>query len=81
MAGRARRARWARVLGAAFEALQHDLREGRPTLLSSYGAEDPAEFFAVASETFFEQAASLAAVHPELYRVLADYYRVDPLSW
>ena len=81
MRGRARRARWARVLSAEFAALQRDLHEGRETLLSSYGAHDPAEFFAVASETFFEQAAALAATHPELYRVFADYYRVDPLSW
>ena len=81
MPGRARRARWARVLGTAFAELQRDLEEGRPTLLSSYGATDPAEFFAVASEAFFEQAAPLAAAQPELYRVLADFYRVDPLSW
>jgi len=81
MRGRARRERWARVLGAEFAALQRAVQEGRPTLLSSYGAGDPAEFFAVASEAFFEQAAALAAAHPELYRVLADHYRVDPLSW
>ena len=81
MPGRNRRARWARVLSEEFAALQRDLQEGRPTLLNSYGAGDPAEFFAVASEAFFEQAALLAAAHPALYRVLADFYRVDPLSW
>jgi Mlc titration factor MtfA (ptsG expression regulator) len=81
MPGRGRRARWARVLSAEFAALQRDLQAGRPTLLSGYGAGDPAEFFAVASEAFFEQAAPLAAAHPELYRVLSDFYRVDPLSW
>ena len=81
MPGRARRARWAQVLGVEFAALQRDLEAGRPTLLSAYGAGDPAEFFAVASEAFFEQAGPLAAAHPALYRVLADFYRVDPLSW
>jgi Mlc titration factor MtfA (ptsG expression regulator) len=81
MPGRNRRARWAQVLTEEFAALQRDLQEGRPTLLSGYGAGDPAEFFAVASEAFFEQAAPLAAAHPALYRVLADFYRVDPSSW
>ncbi len=81
MPGRARRARWARVLGAEFEALQQGVGEGRPTLLGSYAASDPAEFFAVASEVFFEQPGPLAAAHAELYRVLSEFYRVDPLSW
>jgi Mlc titration factor MtfA (ptsG expression regulator) len=81
MAGRARRARWARVLGAEFEALRRAVAEERPTLIGAYGASDPAEFFAVASEVFFEQPAELATGHPALYRVLSDFYRVDPLSW
>jgi len=81
MAGRARRARWSRVLAAEFEALQQGLREGRPVLFSAYGATDPAEFFAVVSEVFFEQPGPLAAAHGELYRVLSEFYRVDPSSW
>jgi len=81
LAGRTRRARWARVLEAEFRALQQGVREDRPTLFSAYGAGDPAEFFAVASEVFFEQHEQVAAAHPELYRVLSDFYRVDPTSW
>jgi Mlc titration factor MtfA (ptsG expression regulator) len=50
-------------------------------LLSDYGATDPAEFFAVASEVFFEQPAQLAAEHGELYAQLSSYYRLNPLSW
>ena len=81
MAGKARRARWSRVLGAEFEVLRQGLDEGRPMLFSSYGASDPAEFFAVVSEVFFEQPGPLAAAHGELYQVLSEFYRVDPLSW
>jgi len=81
MAGRARRARWARVLGAEFEALRQATRDGRPMLLSSYGAGSAAEFLAVVSEVFFEQPGPLAAGHPALYGVLSEFYRVDPLSW
>ena len=81
MAGKARRARWSRVLSAEFEALQRCVRDGRHMLFNSYGAADPAEFFAVVSEVFFEQPGPLAEGHGELYQVLSEFYRVDPLSW
>ena len=79
--GRARRRRWAAVLGAEFDRLQDATRDGLPTLLSYYGATNPAEFFAVASEVFFEQAPRMAIEHPELYGELSRFYRVNPLSW
>ena len=79
--GRARQARWARVLGGAFDELQQRVAAQQPSLLSDYGATDPAEFFAVASEVFFEQPALLAAEHAALYRELSNFYRVNPLSW
>jgi Mlc titration factor MtfA (ptsG expression regulator) len=78
---RARRRRWASVLGEEFERLQAAARHGMPTLLSYYGATNPAEFFAVASEVFFEQAERMAVEHPALYLELSRFYRVDPLSW
>jgi Mlc titration factor MtfA (ptsG expression regulator) len=55
---------------ALFEALPMD----------PYGATNPAEFFAVASEVFFVQPEPLAADYPEVYRLLAQYYRQDPLG-
>jgi hypothetical protein len=81
MAGRARQARWARVLSEEFATLQKRVHSGQGTLLGDYGATDPAEFFAVASEVFFEQPKRLAAEHAALYRELSGYYRVNPLSW
>lgn len=81
MAGRLRRERWARVLGAEFAVLQQRVSARQPTLLDGYGATDPAEFFAVASEVFFEQPHRLAAEHAALYNELSGYYRVNPLSW
>ena len=78
---RGRQARWARVLGEEFAALQQRVRAGQPSLLSDYGATDPAEFFAVASEVFFEQPQRLHAEHAALYRELSGLYRVNPLSW
>ncbi len=80
--GSARRhARWARIFNREFQRLRQAADLGLPTLMSSYGATDPAEFFAVATEVFFEQAPRLAAESPELYRELSEFYRVNPLSW
>lgn len=79
--GRRRRERWAQVLQREFSGLRAALAAGAVTLLNPYAATDPAEFYAVASETFFEQPAAMAEQHPALYQVLSDYYRVDPLSW
>ena len=79
--GRQRYERWSRVMSQAFAQLQRDAAQGLPTLLNPYGATNPAEFFAVLSETFFEQPGELAAQHPDLYRELCDFYRIDPLSW
>ena len=50
-------------------------------LFSDYGATDPAEFFAVVSEVFFERPARMAQEHAALYQELARFYRLDPLSW
>ncbi len=48
--------------------------------LSSYAGVNPAEFFAVATETFFDDPHGLRAEHPDLYGCLADFYRQDPAS-
>ena len=77
----ARRARWASVLGTKFSALQRRVSAGEASLLGDYGASDPAEFFAVASEVFFERPLRLEAEHGALYRELSSFYRVNPLSW
>ena len=73
--------RWARVMSEEFERLQREAQYAQPSLLNHYGASNPAEFFAVATEVFFEQAAEMAVQHPELYRELRAFYRVDPLAW
>jgi len=50
-------------------------------VLDEYGATDEAEFFAVATECFFEKAEELRDVHAELYEALKDFYQQDPASW
>lgn len=78
---RERYSRWSQVLGTEFARLREQSFTQMPSLLSYYGATDPAEFFAVASEVFFEQPEQMFAEHPALYRELRDLYRVDPLAW
>ena len=74
-------ARWAKVLGAEYRHLRATASQEHASLFSDYGASDPAEFFAVISEVFFEQPARMAEEHPALYQELALFYRLDPLSW
>jgi Mlc titration factor MtfA (ptsG expression regulator) len=78
---RAAYARWAEVFAAEFDRLRHDVARATPRVLDAYGATSPAEFFAVASECFFERAAALAAESPALYAELSAYYCVDPRAW
>jgi Mlc titration factor MtfA (ptsG expression regulator) len=72
---------WARVLGAAYERLRRDAERGRESVLDDYGAESPAEFFAVATECFFEMPVDLQIEQPELYEKLKEFYRQDPVNW
>ncbi len=68
---------WVRICTDAFE----DLRAGRPRPpLRDYGAINPGEFFAVATEAFFDVPDRLAADEPDLYRVLRGFYRQDPAT-
>ena len=65
----------------AYAHLQAEMRHGIQGLLDHYGAQDPAEFFAVVSEVFFERGNELAMAYPALYLELKGYYKVDPAGW
>lgn len=80
-ARRSRYRQWSQVLGEEFLRLRAQAFTGEPSLFSYYGASDPAEFFAVVSEVFFEQPRQMALAHPALYNELRGFYRVDPSSW
>lgn len=76
--------RWSSVMQREFDRLRAqwaEHREGPPPLIDAYAATDPAEFFAVISELFFERPADLAAGHPALYAALSGYYRLNPVAW
>lgn len=73
--------RWAAVLSRDFDALRRAAMVDQQGVLDHYGATSPAEFFAVATETFFENPHAMAARHPELFEQFLGYYRVDPREW
>jgi MtfA peptidase len=73
--------RWNQVCNSEFEALSLAAERGQRTLLNYYGATNPAEFFAVASETFFEKPQQLEEEHPELFGLLVTYFRLNPVNW
>ncbi|MCB1057140.1 MAG: zinc-dependent peptidase [Acidobacteria bacterium] len=71
---------WARVLGHEYQTLIEAVDRHRPTVLDKYGATNPAEFFAVATECFFERPVPLARKNPELYDQLRSFYGRDPAA-
>ncbi len=75
--GVSRRA-WESVLHAAYDDFCARVDAGEETWIDPYGAEHPAEFFAVVSETFFEMPAVVADEYPAFYDLLRRFYRQDP---
>jgi Mlc titration factor MtfA (ptsG expression regulator) len=69
------------VLGREYERLRAETQQGQTEVLDGYGATNPAEFFAVATESFFERPVQMREKHPELYEELKRYYRQDPALW
>jgi Mlc titration factor MtfA (ptsG expression regulator) len=72
---------WARVMRSEYALLRAADRSGIPTLLDTYGATDPAEFFAVSVEAFFEKPRALRMRHPALYAELRGYFQQDPIEF
>ena len=79
--------RWSEVFSAEFQRLRAIASDPgaawlhQDEVLDFYGASEPAEFFAVATESFFEKPHQLAQRHPDLFEHLQWYYRVDPRLW
>jgi Mlc titration factor MtfA (ptsG expression regulator) len=71
-------AAWARAFEREYRSHLANLRMGRPTLLGSYAGTNPAEFFAVATEMFFERPWDLRARHPEIYERMSEFFKQDP---
>jgi MtfA peptidase len=72
---------WSADLAREFEALRAAVDRNEDTFLDPYAAEDETEFFAVATEDFFERPQQFRARHPRLYGLLQEFYGLDPAAW
>ncbi len=72
---------WSQVFSKEYELLQRKTLKGKKSVMDKYGATDPAEFFAVATETFFEKPLQMKRKHRELYNELQGFYKVNPIEW
>ena len=70
------RDRWEEVCRREYEALRDGTKD--EPFLRTYGAVNPAEFFAVATEFFFDRPVDMESHEPDLYQVLREFYRQDP---
>ena len=71
---------WERDFSAAYADFRGRVDSGEITAIDPYAATQPAEFFAVLSEVFFETPAVLQHEYPKVYTQMQQFYRQDPLS-
>jgi Mlc titration factor MtfA (ptsG expression regulator) len=81
LAGAEQYRNWHRVTNREFARLVASSRRGEATLLDHYGATNNAEFFAVATECFFERPREMRSEHRQLYDALAGFYQQQPAEW
>jgi len=72
---------WAEVLSREYEAFRKRVARRKNRVLDEYGLTSPPEFFAVATESFFEKSRAMKKRLPDLYEQLRRFYRVDPAGW
>jgi hypothetical protein len=72
---------WADVLGREYQLFSDRVSRRNNKVMDEYGLTSPAEFFAVATESFFEKAVGMQKRLPDLYEQLMKFYAVDPASW
>jgi Mlc titration factor MtfA (ptsG expression regulator) len=78
---KAQEARWREVMTAAFDRHRRQVEAGDEGFFSEQAADDETEFFADATEAFFCAPADLRAEEPDVYALLAEFYRLDPVRW
>jgi Mlc titration factor MtfA (ptsG expression regulator) len=72
---------WQKTIQSELKKLRRETAAGIQDVIDEYGTLDEAEFFAVASETFFCMPVAMGQQHPKLYRALRNFYQLDPRQW
>ncbi|MRI58991.1 MAG: hypothetical protein C6H99_05745 [Epsilonproteobacteria bacterium] len=73
--------KWSKIMSEAYKDLKELYEKHKRGFLSAYALTNEAEFFAVATEVFFEQPHRLKKYEPRLYELLKEFYKVDPIQW
>lgn len=74
--GSARRA-WIAAFAPAYLAHRERAERGQASFLDDYAVTNEAEYFAVATEAFFEKPRALARELPDVYAALRQFYSLD----
>jgi hypothetical protein len=69
---------WTHAFEQAYEGFCDAVERDRDTWLDPYAAEHPSEFFAVISESFFEDPQETRRRYPDVYDQLRLFYKQDP---
>ena len=72
---------WAEVLTREYQEFLLRVDAGRNDVINEYGAVSAVEFFAVATEAFFEKSKKMKRRLPELYGQFSQFYDLDPAQW
>ncbi len=72
---------WTQIMSGAYRDLRYRTARSGRSVLDRYGATNPAEFFSVATELFFEQPGNLLHENTKLYNLLQNFYQLDPVKW
>ena len=72
---------WAKVLSKEYDSLLIRVEHSTNSVIDAYGAVSPVEFFAVATESFFEKPLQMKQKLPELYEQFKIFYNLDPAKW
>ena len=72
---------WTKVFSEEYTRLRDKIAAHKKTLIDGYGAVSEGEFFAVVTELFFERPQLFEKEHPELYKELVKFYRLNPAEW
>lgn len=72
---------WREAVGREYRSFRRRVRTGAADVMDDYGAKNEAEFFAVATEYFFEQPLPFSRQHPSLYERLRMFYQQDPIRY
>ena len=72
---------WGCEMLKEYEHLKSDIAHHHKTFIDKYGATNHAEFFAVITEAFFEKPLGMQRKHPQMYKLLSEFYKQNPADY